>query len=205
MLEYDSKHCWAGTVSNMLWISGWADGLSDPDRGRRFGLEDHIFEYFNEHFMDSGSEIYAGIDWFFMGEAYDVGPSVIAPVKDYNNPNNGLIKEFVSTFAQKTYDLTENTGDIEALLRLDLESDDPAVIGASIGDTSDNTVTSSLHAITIAGTIIDPEAESIADKYKAVIIIDSDNDSCPEILPEDPQNVPAPEKEADKEVSVFFS
>ncbi|MBR3667666.1 MAG: hypothetical protein IKN66_11010 [Ruminococcus sp.] len=198
-LEYDSKHCWAGSVSNMLWISGWADGLSDPDRERKFSSEDHIFEYFNDHFIDNGSEIYAGIDWFFMGEAYDVGPTVIAPVKDPENPNNGLKKEFVSTFAQRTYDLTEDAGSIEALMRLDLDSDEPAVIGASIGDTSDNTVSSSLHAITIAGAIIDPAAESLADRYKAVIIIDSDNDSCPEVLPEDPQNVPVQDREADKE------
>ena len=43
--EYDSNQCWAASISNMLWMSGWAEGLTDPRTGSAFRSEDAIFEY----------------------------------------------------------------------------------------------------------------------------------------------------------------
>lgn len=43
--DYDYAHCWAASVSNMLWISGWGEQMNNPDTGASFTSEDEIFEY----------------------------------------------------------------------------------------------------------------------------------------------------------------
>ena len=59
---------------------------------------------------------------------------------------------------------------------------------------SDGNLDQSGHAITIIGVIVDPAAESMADRYKAIILADSDNDGSPTDaeIAEDERLFPAP-------------
>ena len=59
---YDTYHCWAAACSNMLWISGWAEGLTNPITRQPFKSEDDIFEYYNVSFSDQGGDSDRGID-----------------------------------------------------------------------------------------------------------------------------------------------
>ncbi len=60
----DSLLCWAGSASNMLYYTGWAN----EDLG--FSDEDDVFDYFKSHFSDAGGQAYYGIDWFLTGDYY---------------------------------------------------------------------------------------------------------------------------------------
>ncbi len=178
--EFDAAQCWAASASNMLWISGWTKGLADPKTGLPFESEDDIFAYFTSNFSDSGSDVDRGIDWFFMGEYYVSGASRHASLKEQDDASQGLMKSFVSSLAQKRYDLAVSPQDISELERFDQSCDSPAVFQGSIGPLSEGVLTSSMHSVTLAGVVTDPSAENLKDKYKAVIIIDSDNDAVPD-------------------------
>lgn len=173
---YDSLHCWAAACSNMLWISGWADELTNPRTGQPFKSEDDIFEYYNVNFSDQGSDSDRGIDWFFMGEFFLSGPSNSA--YKMHNPSGGLKPSFVSSVAQKQYNLVERPSDIERMLRV--AAADPAsrsVFQLTTGSLDAGELSIPLHSITGIGLITDPEAGNIEERYKAIILIDSDNDA----------------------------
>lgn len=177
--EFDAGQCWAASASNMLWISGWTKGLTNPKTGLPFESEDDVFAYFTNSFSDNGSDVDRGIDWFFMGEYYVSGVSRHASLKDADDASQGLMKGFVSSLAQKKYDLAASPEDISVLERFDQSCDSPAVFQGSIGPLSEGVLVSSMHSVTLAGIVTDPSAEELKDKYKAVIIIDSDNDAVP--------------------------
>ena len=173
---YDSYQCWAAACSNMLWMSGWADGLTNPRTGQPFKSEDDIFEYYNVSFSDQGGDADRGIDWFFMGEFCLQGSS--NSPHTMHDPSGGLMPSFVSSVAQKQYDLVERPSDIERLLRV--AAADPAdrsVFEVTTGSLDAGELSTPLHVMTGIGLITDPEAGSIAEKYKAIILIDSDNDA----------------------------
>ena len=193
----DSGLCWAASASNMLWMSGWAPQLVNPDTGSLFTSEDDVFAYYYDHFSNGGSDVSAGIDWFFMGEYYaspDHGGSAI--LVDPANSDNGLRKEFVSTFVQDHYDLTVDPTGIDVLMDCDWDSASPAVFQASLGSLMLGEIAISEHSVTCAGFIIDPQADSWQNRYKALIIINSDNDGIPSI---DPDTSSREERRADKE------
>ena len=174
---YDVEHCWAASCANMLWLSGWTEGLINPRTGIPFKSEDDIFEYYNINFTDKGSETDRAIDWFFMGEFFLSGSANSA--SPFRSPSGGLMKDFVSSAAQKQYDLVEAPEDIGNMLKVAAEDpDDRAVFEVGIGAV-DGEVSDSQHAITGIGLITDPDADDMADKYKAIILADSDNDGEP--------------------------
>ena len=184
---YDTLQCWAASCANMLWLSGWTDGLVNPRTNQPFSSEDDIFEYYNVNFSDEGSNTDRGIDWFFMGEYYLSGFSNGA-YKKFNS-TGGLKPSFVSTVAQKQYDLIERPSDIECMLRV--AATDPAnrsVFEVTAGSLDAGELSSPLHAMTGIGLITDPGATNMAEKYKAIILIDSDNDASPSQADSDQRN-----------------
>ena len=173
---YDTYHCWAAACSNMLWISGWAEGLTNPITGQPFKSEDDIFEYYNVSFSDQGGDSDRGIDWFFMGEFCLKGFSNGSHTM--HDPSGGLMKSFVSSVAQRQYDLVENPSDIERMLRVyDPDPADRSVFQITPGSLDAGELSTPLHAITGIGLITDPEVGSMEEKYKAIVLIDSDNDA----------------------------
>lgn len=64
--------------------------------------------------------------------------------------------------------------------RLDHSCDLPAVCQADIGSfIGDGAVYDAGHSVTVAGVMIDPEATAFTERYRAIAIIDSDNDAYP--------------------------
>ena len=182
-LGYDTLHCWAASCSNMLWLSGWADVLTNEDvknprTGLPFSSEDDIFEYYNVNFSDQGSNTDRGIDWFFMGEYFLSGSANGAHTM--YKPSGGLKPTFVSSVAQTQYDLIENPSDIESMLRVAADDlADRSVFEVTAGGLTMGELSNPLHAMTGIGLITDPSKDDMAEKYKAIILIDSDNDASP--------------------------
>ncbi|MBR1749263.1 MAG: hypothetical protein IJ740_00075 [Ruminococcus sp.] len=176
----DSKQCWASATSNMLWISGWASRVNNPTTGKPFESEDEIFELYNEKFTDEGSEAPEAITWFFTGEYYSPTFSRNAALIDTENPVNGVMKQFYCPLVLETYKLTSDSGAISNLERLNCSADSSAVMHVGVSRIYDGSVArTSQHALTAAGVITDPNAEKAEDKYKAILLIDSDNDGEP--------------------------
>ena len=175
---YDALHCWAASAANMLWISGWANGYVNPRTGQPYASEDEIFSFFNDSFSNRGGEVDRGIDWFFTGEYFLSGANGGADLLNKKNPEYGYKKDFVSSLAQKEYVLYKNPSHISVLENLDRESPSPSVCQAEIGSfTGDGAIYGAGHSVTVAGVMIDPEKNLFTERYRAIAIIDSDNDA----------------------------
>lgn len=178
---YDCYQCWLASVANALWLSGWTGYL---DKGSRFyGSEDELFCMFNDYFSDNGGPFDRGVDWFFMGEYFAGGVKTSAFLYE-PSAEHGHRRSFVSTMIQTNYKLTQDASYIENLLKeapsaANSTGKAGSVFGGSVGGMSEDTYLDSAHAVTIAGVITDPAAESVKDRYKAIIIIDSDNNAVP--------------------------
>ena len=207
---YDAGHCWAASASNVLWISGWTktpEKLTNPRTGKPFASEDDVFAYYNSKFSDLGHDFDRAIDWFFMGENFGSSDSPYADVYD-PEPSDGLMKTFVSTLAQKKYDLTENPADIGQLARIPREAENAAIFEAMVGSLVNGELVISTHSVTVAGIITEPGAQSMSEKYRAILLIDSDNDALPtaaekkrdrEIFDPETEEDPDPQTQAERD------
>jgi len=180
---YDSEHCWAGSVSNMLWMTGWAEGFSDPHTGADFSSEDDVFQYFNVKFSNYGNDhVASAVDWFFMGEFYNppyVNHSARL-IPEAMSAEDGVLKSFVSSFMQEHFDLIRYPQQIGQLLFCDWSLEEGGVFEAGIGKLDAGEPIQSEHSVTAAGVITDPNAKSPEEQFKAIILIDSDNSASPE-------------------------
>ena len=168
--KIDSGYCWACSVSNILWNSGWAKQCINPITGSKFASEDEVFAYYYSRFSNYGVGNIAGaIDWFFMGEFYNLTYSQEASLKT-DDPNDGRKKEFVSSLIQTRYYLPDDAAMIRILEMCDWTKEGASVFQANIGTLLDGGLYASEHAVTIVGIITDPNASSIKDYYKAIYI-----------------------------------
>ncbi len=199
--EADSNQCWAAAVSDILLISGWAEGHNDTVTGTPFDSEDTIFEYFNTKITNRGCDAQQALSWFFTGEfAPDWESSHPAMLADDPNPADGIIKDFVITSALREYNIADDISQIGALEDLDMNSSAAAVFEGSIGFMSEGgALSKSEHAIAVVGIITDPKAEDARERYKAIIISDSDNDGYPDDSSENAEELTPEEKNAEKE------
>ena len=178
----DSGYCWACSISNMLWNSGWAKNYVNPlsPTNSKFASEDEVFAYYYSKFSNFGVGNIAGaVDWFFMGEFYNPTVSQEASLNTNNDPEDGLDKTLVSSLIQTRYNLIDDAGLIKMLELCDWTKEDASVFQGNIGTLLDGELVASEHAVTIVGIITDPNASSIGEYYKAILIVDSDNDATP--------------------------
>lgn len=199
--EADSNQCWAASVSNILLISGWAEGHNDTVTGKPFDSEDTIFEYYNTKITNRGCDAEQAIGFFFMGEfAPDWTSSHPAMLADSPDPADGIIKDFVITSALREYSIADDIQQIAALEDLDMNSSKPAVFEGSVGFMAEgDALSKSEHAITVVGIITDPNAADVRERYKAIIISNSDDDGYPDDSVENAEEMSLAEKNADKE------
>lgn len=174
--QYDDAQCWAASTSNLMWISGWAEKMINPATNMPFSSEDEVFEYISRKFTDKGSDITVGIDWFFMGEIFPPDNAVGARVVKPSYEEDGLLKDINSTSIQTDYNLIDDPSQIKEIERVSKQSENPVVAGGSIGELLYGELLKSTHAVTIAGIISNPNADTFDQKYKGIILIDSDND-----------------------------
>ncbi|MBR6222683.1 MAG: Ig-like domain-containing protein [Lachnospiraceae bacterium] len=176
--EYDSKFCWAATISNMLWTSGWAEKMKSPDTGKNFTSEDELFTFFSGRFANGGGDIRVGIDWFFDGIYYFPSIGSDAQILYPDDKTNGVLRKFYVHNVTELFKVNRDLSLIKEIERIDMNSDKPAVFYAGICDLPDieDYDGGSGHAVTAVGAVIDPDATAVEDRYKAIIIADSDND-----------------------------
>ena len=176
--DIDNMHCWLASISNMVWMSGWAKEMTNPKTGAKFTSEDEVFDYASRRFGNAGGDIDTGIEWLFTGEVYIKSPA------NHSTPlcedtNDGLMRDIYIADAVKKYDLIEDASQIGQLERISKTEENSVVFGGDIGSDDGGKLFGPIHALTIAGLITDPAADTPEGKYKAIILVDSDNDAKP--------------------------
>lgn len=174
---FDSRLCWAAAASQVLWLSGWAQEYGSPVTGKPFASEDEVFDYYIRSFSDSGGETSEGIKWFFNGTYFISGSGTHTSPINGTDPTNGLQKDFVASKITESYDTVDSPEALSHLLDIDHSSENACAVGLSIDTAANILEKGSGHAVTAGGVIYDPNEQQEAQKYKAIIIIDSDNDA----------------------------
>ena len=174
---FDSSLCWAAAASQVLWLSGWAQEYGSPVTGKPFASEDEVFDYYIRSFSDSGGETSEGIKWFFNGTYFISGSGTHTSPINGTDPTNGLQKDFVASKVTENYDTVDSPEALSHLLDIDQSCENACAVGLSIDTAANILEKGSGHAVTAGGVIYDPNEQQEAEKYKAIIIIDSDNDA----------------------------
>ena len=172
MVNYDSKLCWAAVAANSLWTSNLAQISINPETGEYFKTVDEVFDYFRKTFTDKSGRPDGALIVFLKGpDAYPFQNSKLSQVKDgaatvgiptdIEIPDLGLVK------------LGKNVDEIKRLEELKFQS--LGVLLHSYDNVLDKYGTLA-HWVTSPGIIIDENASG-NDRYKAIVIADSDNDA----------------------------
>ena len=166
---YDKELCWAGTAADMLWISGYAQQAVNPQTGNYFQSEDEVFDYFRHIFKDERGNPGVALNIYFTGDADSGASSWLKP--DANPQPMVSEGEDDHPFEFKAY--LEDESYIREFEKLTDRS-----FGAILHsiDRETNIYAGMAHAVTIAGIVYDADEENLADRYKAILIADSDND-----------------------------
>ena len=174
----DSDMCWAGSVSDMLTMSGWGAAAGFAD-------EDALFDYFEASFTDDGMKQECGVKWFLNG---------VSTGQDHEEDGtvaNGLTFESMNGSQERWTDLSSKNGGLftgyasELLCAgYDAEKDGyepllaaiPALSGGqsvSLGVTftTDSGRLDNSHAITVMGYIRDTSSDTVVSLF----ISDPDN------------------------------
>lgn len=175
---YDANHCWAATAANVLWTTGYAKNAINPQTGTYFASEDEVLAYFSEHFTDEAGSPDEGADWFLNGKYAYKGYEGAAQPKD--DESGGLFHiDGLGNKIFMNYLLMDSKG-IKNLDRLKSGG-----MGLLLRWLVDGKLTAGAHWVTIVGAVIDEAASNIIDKYKAVIIANSDDSPANGDLPAD--------------------
>jgi len=177
---FDTQHCWAAVASEMLWISGWA-GYILPDTSS----VDDVMQYYQDNFTDNPGEPAPALSYLFNGNSSNnsyvyEGQSGIAQVKEGKSGNADTTNTQdvqATSIASRFINIAGNLSGISLLEEITTKT-----VGALLRWLDDDgSVSNSAHWLTAVGVIIDTNAETVEDKYKAIILADSDNDGARKI------------------------
>ncbi|MDO4189707.1 MAG: hypothetical protein Q4D29_12045, partial [Lachnospiraceae bacterium] len=180
---FDSQHCWAATASNVLWTTGYAQKAINPQTGNYFMNEDEVLAYFTANFTDNPGDPEDGVNWFMKGTGAYNESQVLDGVAHYTDVNSGGLLRDVSTSSSiltlwnglwdaGNPEVNKGTPDtINSLLSVCTQG-----MGVLVKWYENNAISNSAHWMTVVGTIIDTTTNVLADKYKALIVADSDSD-----------------------------
>jgi len=158
---YDKNLCWAATAANMLWSSGYAQCAVNPATGKAFADVDEVFHYFRGIFTDEFG-VPDGAISVFMDGSYPYADSFGAA--RLTGTPEGLLPE-----ADYQSGLVDLKSDYTDLSLLEYQSD------VSFGVLLHGIGRSFSHWLTAVGLVLDETASAAADRYKAIILADSDN------------------------------
>ena len=179
---FDSQHCWAATASNILWTTGYAQQAVNPQTGKHFMSEDEVLAYFTANFTDDPGVPKDGVDWFMEGTSAYTELQKMKAVAHYKDVNSGGLLSNVQASSSMQelwngrWDISNpnafkgNPDAINSLLSVCSQG-----MGVLVKWYENNTISSSAHWMTVVGTIIDEATNNLADKYKAIILANSDN------------------------------
>ncbi len=169
--SYDDAMCWAAAVSDVLWVSGYAEEAVNPLTNENFKSEDEVFDYYRHTFTDRFGEPDGATEYFFEGTYKYAQGRGIANIKE-DAPEGGLLKGETENLQEQTVDRVDTDNIFESL---DLNGQS-AEAGLSFWSKKDESIVGG-HSVALMGMTKDQEAEDFTDAYKGVIIADSDNDA----------------------------
>ncbi|MDO4627627.1 MAG: YDG domain-containing protein [Planctomycetia bacterium] len=171
----DDELCWAASLANMLWYTGWGNEAlaTDADGNPLFRNEDDLFDYFCDSFTDYGGHTYYGMEWFLTGNYHVQGDSNWSQVK--NSENGGFYTgdyKFISIMDLSTANTLAGMSDMTTGLR------NASAVSLGVGWYRSTTSTERMggHALTVWGYVYDT-AYSSADAayYAGLFLTDSDD------------------------------
>ena len=167
---YDTDLCWAATAANMLWSSNYAQRAINPVTNETFKNVDEVFDYFRQIFTDNTGRPDGAISVFLSGDYPFKNVDGWSQLKNGNT--KGLLPELSrpDTYAAYPIDRVDMIRVLENLKDYSL-----GVLLHSI-DIVSNTYTALAHWVTATGVVINQNANTLEDRYKAIIIANSDND-----------------------------
>ena len=169
---YDELLCWAATAANMLWTSNIAQQSVNPATNANFQTVDEVFDYFRTVFTDQVGRPDGALSVFLKGTYPFQDSAGISQLKDPGSVSKRLPDE-IQTPDFGLFNLQgENVKDIAAFEKLDIQS-----LGVLLHsyDNVDKKMGSLAHWVTSPGIIIDNTKTGL-DRFKAIMIADSDND-----------------------------
>jgi len=174
---YDAYLCWAGSVSDMLTLSGWNTIASNKSEAIDLSNEDSVFDYYAQSFTDFAGNQKYGIIWLFNGIYSAQNYSDWAQLKKEmgTEGNGGFIKEYC------TEDVIYSVGEFDQdslaglLKSIDADEDgDRCSIGLIFGyyyeDENGEEKRPGGHCVTIVGYSTDENGVP-----NTITIADSDN------------------------------
>lgn len=178
---FDSQHCWAATASNILWTTGYAQQAINPITNTNFRSEDEVLAYFTANFTDYPGIPEDGVNWFMKGtSAYSIQnmegvahytDAASGALLSNKHPNSSMIDLWNDRWDSSNPDVNKGTPDtISSLLSVCSQG-----MGVLVKWYENNSISRSAHWMTVVGAIIDESTNVLADKYKALIIADSDS------------------------------
>ena len=169
---YDELLCWAATAANMLWTSNIAQQSVNPATNANFQTVDEVFDYFRTVFTDQVGRPDGALSVFLKGTYPFQDSAGLSQLKDPGSVSKRLPDE-IQTPDFGLFNLQgENVKDIAAFEKLDIQS-----LGVLLHsyDRVDQRMGSLAHWVTSPGIIIDNTKTGL-DRFKAIMIADSDND-----------------------------
>lgn len=180
-LYADSSLCWAGSVADMLELSGWnkAEKLNKAN-SEDVSDEDKLFDLFAKYYTDkAGNQLY-GLEWFFNGIYSKQDNEKYSHLKDNDGYTSPWLKEYCSGDFVRDYDNVTEDNFGETLKSLNADSDgDRCAIGIVFGyykcdengeiiyDEEGEMIRAGGHCVTIVGYSTDenglPKTITIAD------------------------------------------
>ena len=168
----DDMLCWAAACANTLHYTGWGQRAD-----AKFSSPDDIFDDFINAFDDNGSQPLCGYNWFFNGINDAQEFPGWAQVKEYGK-SGMYLKEYSSWKNMKSFDVAQ---DHEKMIPAVRALEQGCRISISLGWVDEYGNRNGGHAITLWGYIIDKDfKETDSERYKALIVSDSDVDMLPE-------------------------
>ena len=163
----DDDQCWAGTASNMLVWSGWAEQGVPSATGTT--AEDTIFALYHKSFPDSPGRIEDGIRWFFEQNYKTYSNSLTAS----SGSGNYIGMTATTGLALTELDSVSSLDGLAAALQRNM------AVGLNLGFYSSVSSSSRIsgHAITVWGYTCDiTKNQGEAGYYTGLIVSDSDDD-----------------------------
>ena len=163
----DDELCWAGTASNMLVWSGWAEQGLPSATGTT--AEDTIFALYNKNFPDSPGRIEDGIRWFFEKNYKTYSNSLTAT----SGSGNYIGMTATTGLSMTALDSVSSLDSLAAALQRNM------AVGLDLGFYSSVSSSSRIsgHAVTVWGYTCDTtKNQGEAGYYTGLIISDSDDD-----------------------------
>lgn len=167
---FDKYHCWLGSTSNILTITGWAGNYQNPLTNEAFADEDDLLVFLSSSMNEGTGLPDNAYSYFFDGlfggsRNANLRTTERTSLKPFaGTSHKGFDPDLCSAAIAKRVTLEGNLSVLDELEGLQEHGLEMSITG----DTS--------HSITVVGAVIDESLEG-PERYKAVLLADTDNET----------------------------